>query len=258
MEIIGYIGAFLMGIVLGAIGSGGSILTVPLLVYLFNVTPTIATGYSLLIVGITAFIGAIRYYTKGMIDIRSATIFAIPSIAMTYITRAYIMPNIPDNILGIDRDSSIMFLFAALMIVSAFMMYKDSHFSNKRNVDISHPKFLIILEGIVVGFITGLLGAGGGFLIMPALVLLMKMPISMAIGSSLFIISLKSLIGFVGDLQSGIIIQMPMILYFIICTVIGMIIATKYFSSKKDMLRQKFFAIFTALVAIFIVLKEIF
>lgn len=253
MALIGYVGAFLMGITLGAMGSGGSILTVPLLVYGLGVAPIVATGYSLLIVGITALIGAVIQYRQ--VAIRSATLFAIPSIITTYATRAYLVPNIPDYVWGVHRDTGIMVIFSGLMLVSAVMMYRTE--SEYSSTSISHPVALILVEGVGVGFITGLLGAGGGFLIIPALVLLMRIPMAMAVGSSLFIVALKSIIGFMGDWQSGIVIEMPMLGYFIACTVAGMVVSTLYVPTKLRVNRQRVFAIFTASLAVLMMMKEL-
>ena len=199
MEILGYIAAFIMGVTLGSIGGGGSILTVPILVYLMGVTPVTATGYSLLIVGSAAAFGAFRYYRQGLIDMKAAITFAIPSIVAVYLTRAFLMPAIPDQITSVpfvvSKDIAIMVLFAILMVAAAIMMLRNSKNLTPLKDDYHHHSILIVVEGAVVGVVTGILGAGGGFLIIPALVLLMGMDMKRAVGASLFIIALKSLIG---------------------------------------------------------------
>lgn len=260
IEILGYIAAFIMGVTLGSIGGGGSILTVPILVYLMGVTPVIATGYSLLIVGSAAAFGAFRYYRQGLIDVKSAITFAIPSIIAVYLTRAFLMPAIPDPIMNVPfvmgKDIAIMVLFAILMVAAAIMMLR-----NAKNLappkEAGHHVGLIIVEGAVVGVATGILGAGGGFLIIPALVLLMGMDMKRAVGASLLIIALKSLIGFIGDIQSGIEFQMPMLAFFFVATFVGMFAATLVshkFDGKK---LQQFFAYFTLIIAAIILLKEL-
>jgi len=258
--IFGYISAFIMGAVLGSLGGGGSILTVPILVYLMGVSPTVATGYSLLIVGSAAAFGAYKYYRQGMIDVKAAITFAIPSIVAVYLTRAYLMPALPDILIispvEISRDVAIMVLFAILMVVAAAMMLRNANQTLKPHTA-DHPIALILTEGAVVGVLTGILGAGGGFLIIPALVLFMGMPMKKAVGASLLIIALKSQIGFTGDLQAGIDLQMPMLAYFFAATFLGMAVATKYthgFDGKK---LQKTFAIFTLVIAAIILLKEL-
>jgi uncharacterized membrane protein YfcA len=259
LEIVGYIAAFFMGITLGSIGGGGSILTVPILVYLMDVSPVTATGYSLLIVGSAAAFGAYRYYRKGLIDIKAAIVFAIPSIIAVYATRAFLMPAIPDPVLQspiiIGKDLAIMVLFAALMIAAAMMMLRNSK-SLKPPKDKPHHYGLVIIEGAVVGVATGILGAGGGFLIIPALVLLMGMPMKEAVGASLFIIALKSLIGFIGDIQSGIEFQFPMLALFFVATFAGMWAATIVSHRFDGQKLQQAFAYFTLLVAALILLKE--
>ncbi|MBN66168.1 MAG: permease [Rickettsiales bacterium] len=260
MEIIGYIAAILMGATLGSIGGGGSILTVPILVYLMGVTPAVATGYSLLIVGSTAAFGAFRYYRQGLINIKASIAFAIPSIVAVYFTRAFLMPAIPDPVLTepfvLGKDISIMVLFAMLMVMSAVMMLNNSKKLTPPKEG-GHHVGLILVEGAVVGIATGILGAGGGFLIIPALVLLMGMPMKEAVGASLLIIALKSLIGFIGDLQSGIELQMPLLPIIIACTLGGMFAATMLshkFDGKK---LQGAFAYFTLIVACVIFCKEL-
>ena len=265
MMILGYIAAVLMGLVLGVIGGGGSILTVPILVYLMGVTPDVATGYSLLIVGATAAYGAVRYFKEGLVDVKSSILFAIPSIIAVYLSRAYLMPAIPETIefqsISIDKNLGIMVLFASLMLASAAMMLKKAYSKAgpaKENTENTSPNIvLIVIEGAVVGLITGILGAGGGFLIIPALVLILGMPMKNAVGASLFIIALKSLLGFVGDLQTGIQLEMPLLPLMLVATFIGMAISTKVAGKLDGAALQKFFAFFTLVIAVFIMSKEL-
>lgn len=265
MLILGFLAAILMGVVLGIIGGGGSILTVPILVYLMAVPADIATGYSLLIVGATAAYGAISYFKQGLVDVKSSIIFAIPSIIAVYLTRAYLMPNIPDTLnitsFSFSKNVAIMVFFAVLMLASAAMMLKKATTEAQRELDeatVKKPNILLIaVEGAFVGIITGILGAGGGFLIIPALVLLMGMPMKKAVGASLFIIALKSLIGFTGDLQSGIDLDIPLLGMMMLATFIGMTISKKIACNLDGQTLQKFFAFFTLAIAVFIIAKEI-
>jgi uncharacterized membrane protein YfcA len=265
MIILGYIAAVLMGMVLGVIGGGGSILTVPILVYLMGVTPDVATGYSLLIVGATAAFGAVRYFKEGLVDVKASILFAVPSIIAVYLTRAFLMPAIPETIafqsLTIDKNLGIMVLFAMLMLASAAMMLKKAYSKSAPATQVVENKQpnvgLIIIEGAVVGVVTGILGAGGGFLIIPALVLILGMPMKNAVGASLFIIALKSLLGFIGDLQTGIQLEMPLLPLMLVATFIGMAVSTKVAGKLDGAALQKFFAFFTLVIAVFIMTKEL-
>lgn len=206
MEILGYIGSVVIGIALGLIGGGGSILTVPVLVYLFGVEPVIATAYSLFIVGITSLTGAIPKYRHGLVDLKTAFIFGIPSIAAVFVTRKYIVPLIPVHILNlgdfvVTKSILIMVLFAILMVVASVSMIRNNIDENDEPLERKFNYPMIMLEGTVVGILTGFVGAGGGFLIIPALVLFSKLPMKKAVGTSLLIIAAKSLIGFTGDLS---------------------------------------------------------
>ncbi len=204
MEIIGYIASLIIGISLGLIGGGGSILTVPVLVYLFAVNPVLATAYSLFIVGATSLVGVFPKYKSGEVNLKTAVIFGIPSILAVFATRAFIVPAIPHELfsmgdLMVTKPVLTMVFFAVLMIFASVSMIRSG---KKVSRETGEQKFnypMILIEGAVVGILTGLVGAGGGFLIIPALVLLSKLPMKQAIGTSLLIIAAKSLIGFTGD-----------------------------------------------------------
>jgi hypothetical protein len=210
MVIVGYFASALIGVSLGLIGGGGSILTVPVLVYLFGVDPVLATAYSLFVVGSTSLVGALPKYREGLIDLKTAAIFGTPAILAVYATRAYLVPVIPDPVFSVgtfvvSKSTSMMGLFALLMIVASVSMIRGKKRPEAGSLSNGVPqKFnypMILLEGAVVGVLTGLVGAGGGFLIIPALVLLSKLPMKQAVGTSLLIIAAKSLFGFVGDLS---------------------------------------------------------
>ena len=207
-EIFGYIGALAIGIVLGLVGGGGSILTVPVLVYLIGLNPIISTAYSLFIVGVTALIGAFKNIRRGLVDFRTAIVFATPALISVYITRRFIIPAIPVNLFSIGelmvtRNVAIMVFFAILMLAASYSMIKSKQNGKDelaKDKSFNYP--LIVLEGIAVGLATGIVGAGGGFLIIPALVLLAGLPMKKAVATSLLIIAIKSLIGFIGDIEN--------------------------------------------------------
>lgn len=207
MEFIGYLASVLMGLSLGMVGGGGSILTVPILVYLFKVSPVLATAYSLFIVGSTALIGGLFYMKKGEVDLKTGFIFAVPSFIGVYLTRAYVIPQLPDPVFSlgsvdVSKSLFIMLAFAVLMLGASISMIKTKKTkAAPKQWSPALRALLISFEGLVVGAITGFVGAGGGFLIIPALVVLVGLPMKIAVGTSLFIIAAKSLIGFIGDVQ---------------------------------------------------------
>lgn len=208
LEILGYFGALIIGVVLGLIGGGGSILTVPILVYMFGINPVLATAYSLFIVGLSSLFGAVRNMQKKLIDFKTAIVFSIPAFIAVYSTRMYLVPAIPESLFFLGefeftKNIGIMAFFALIMLLASVSMIRDDKKPQDRPVEkVSYNYPLIIIEGIVVGVITGIVGAGGGFLIIPALVLLAKLPMKKAVATSLLIISVKSLIGFLGDIQN--------------------------------------------------------
>ncbi len=315
MEIIGYIGALLMGISLGLIGGGGSILTVPILVYLFSVNTVLATAYSLFIVGLTSLVGSLSHISQGNIHWRTAFVFGLPSIAGVYLTRLYVVPMIPNTVFQISdfqvsKSLFLLMLFAVIMLLASISMIKNPKkrlnnqeqavsdeqkiiVTNNTNhqllsrkntfnqtqaiavaevpIDTTTQKVagtkphlvsynypLILAEGLIVGGVTGLVGAGGGFLIIPALVLLAKLPMKQAIGTSLVIIALKSLIGFTGDLKGSEVINWEFLLFFSGIAVIGILIGS--FLSKKisNETLKPAFGWFVLVMGIYIIVKELF
>ena len=264
MEIIGYIASIAIGLSLGLIGGGGSILTVPVLVYFFGVSPVLATAYSLFIVGTTSFIGVIPKYKQGFVSLRTTITFGIPSIIAVFLTRKLLVPAIPENLgfigsLEISKSLFVMLLFATLMLAASISMIRSKK-SEVKTTD-SNQKFnypLILLEGIVVGVLTGLVGAGGGFLIIPALVMLGNLPMKKAIGTSLFIIALKSLIGFLGDLtQENQIIDWQILLIVTGLAVIGIFIGNRLSNKIEGEKLKKGFGWFVLVMGVYIFLKEI-
>ncbi len=262
MEILGYIAAVLIGLSLGLIGGGGSILTVPVLVYLVGIDPLLATAYSLFVVGTSSLVGMIQKYRQGLVSVKTAVVFAIPSFIAVYLTRRYLVPAIPDPILQLDhlvisKDVGIMVFFAIIMLTAAFSMLKKrrKHAESIQQISFNYP--MIVIEGLVVGVLTGLVGAGGGFLIIPALVLFARLPMKMAVGTSLFIIAAKSLIGFVGDIQTGQEIDWIFLIIFTSCAILGIFAggyASKFISGQK---LKAGFGWFVLVMAIYILSKEL-
>ncbi len=263
-EITGYILAILVGISLGLIGSGGSILTVPILVYIMAVEPVLATAYSLFVVGTTSLVGGIQSAIQKKVDFKTVLVFGIPSIFAVYLTRAYLMPLIPDVIFVLGgfqftKPIALMVLFAIVMIFASISMIRPCPHCKDTDADsIKYNYPMILLEGILVGTLTGLVGAGGGFLIIPALVLLAKMPMKLAVGTSLFIIAAKSLLGFIGDLQGSEVIDWTLLSTFTGLSVIGIFVGI-YLSKKIAGNKLKAaFGWFVLVMGVYILVKELF
>ncbi|MFT7498713.1 MAG: putative membrane protein YfcA [Porticoccaceae bacterium] len=259
--ILGYVGALFIGVILGLIGGGGSILTVPVLVYLLYMNPIIATAYSLFIVGVSSLFGAIKNIQKGLVDFRTAIVFSIPAFIAVYSTRKFIVPRIPEKLFfvgdyEVTRDVGIMVFFAMIMLLASIsMIFIKREDVNEEETIVKYNYPMITIEGLVVGIITGLIGAGGGFLIIPALVLLAKLPMKKAVATSLLIIAIKSLIGFIGDVEN-LEIDWNFLLTFTSISVVGMFIGiylNKFIDGKK---LKKGFGWFVFIMGIYIIIKE--
>jgi uncharacterized membrane protein YfcA len=258
MEFFGYILAVLIGIFLGIFGGGGSLLSVPVFAYIFSLDEKVATAYSLFTVGISSIVGSIKQL--GNIEWKVTLIFGIPSIIAVWLTRFFIIPNLPEIIFDnetfiITRRMLIFGIFTFLLFISSFSMIYETN-KNVKPINIKNFYALIIIEGFVVGSLTGFVGAGGGFLIIPALVILIGLDIKKAIATSLIIIALKSTFGFfLGDVMV-MNIDWDFLIYFTILTTLGVIIGT-YFGKSIDKLKlKKWFGIFIMVIAISILFKE--
>jgi uncharacterized membrane protein YfcA len=260
MEYLGYIASIIIGLSLGLIGGGGSILTIPILVYLFKIDPEIATSYSLFIVGITALFGCISHYKMGNLKIKSALYFAIPSVVSILIIREVIFPKIANTLFSIasyqiSKNVLIMSVFSVLMIASAIAMIRKS----KPTISTSKTNYIqLSLIGFLIGIVTGFLGAGGGFLIIPALLFFAKLPMKQAVGTSLLIIFINSSIGFGGDVYIGTPINYKILFLISGMAFIGMLIGLQL-SKKIDGAQLKpIFGWFVLFMGIYIITKEFF
>ncbi|MEN9700573.1 MAG: hypothetical protein RLZZ301_1771 [Bacteroidota bacterium] len=261
---IGYLAAVLIGISLGLIGGGGSILTVPVLVYLFHVDPVLATAYSLFIVGLSSLVGAFPKWKAGLVDMRTAVVFGIPSIVAVFFTRIWLVPSIPNLIvnwgsLSFTKAMAMMILFAILMLAASISMIREKK-SDQSEHELpqvfNYP--MIVVEGLVVGTLTGLVGAGGGFLIIPALVMLSKLSMKKAVGTSLLIIAAKSLIGFAGDVtENAALMNWNLLLIITGLAIMGIFIGNLLSKKVDGEALKKGFGWFVLVMGIYIIVKEI-
>ncbi|KIA93972.1 permease [Flavobacterium sp. KMS] len=260
MEYLGYFASIIIGLSLGLIGGGGSILTIPILVYLFKINPEQATTYSLFIVGITALFGSYSHYKMGNLKLKSALYFAIPSVVSILIIREVIFPQIAATLFSVasytvSKDFLIMLIFSVLMIAAAISMIKKNK-AELKPTETNYNKLSII--GFIVGIVTGFLGAGGGFLIIPALIFFANLPMKQAVGTSLLIIFINSSIGFGGDLYIGTPVDYIFLLEISGIALLGMLIGTQL-SKKIDGTKLKpLFGWFVLVMGFYIITKEIF
>ncbi|MFS4483345.1 sulfite exporter TauE/SafE family protein [Hyunsoonleella sp. 2307UL5-6] len=258
-QILGYVGALIVGLVLGLIGGGGSILTVPLLVYLLGYNPVVATAYSLFVVGTSSMVGTYQKHTKGLVDFKTGLAFSFPSFIAVYLSRRYLVPGIPKMLFSVEdfsltKDMGIMIFFAVIMILASYSMIKNKK-EPIENAE-SQPYYKTFIQGLIIGTITGIIGAGGGFLYVPALVLWANIPMKKAVGTSLIIVTINSLIGFTGDVQT-LDIEWTFLLIFTGISILGIILGvflSKFISGKK---LKKSFGYFVLIMATYIIYKEL-
>ncbi len=265
MEILGYLASILIGVSLGLIGSGGSILTVPVLVYLMHINPLLATTSSLFIVGTTSLVGGLRAYSKKQVDFKAVTEFGIPSIFSIFITRHYILPALPDQLFAIGdftvtTDIFLMILFAVLMLGASISMIVNRN-DNRVKVPMAGERqnkaLPLILLGLVIGLVTGLLGAGGGFLIIPSLVLFLRLPMKIAVGTSLLLVAINSLFGFLFSLKQFE-YNWTILLLFTILAISGIFIGSRLADKIPGASLKKGFGWFVLVMGIYIIVKELF
>lgn len=262
METIGYLSSALIGISLGLIGGGGSILTVPVMVYLFGVNPLLATSYSLFIVGSTSMVGAYKNFKNGLINVNTAMLFGASSIITVFITRKFIITAIPEHLfvigkLEVTAGIMTMILFAILMLLAAIAMIRKQKAKSIPTQPVQLNLFKLLVYGVGIGLATGILGAGGGFLLIPALVLLVGLPMKEAVGTSLLIIALNSLIGFAVDL-GHFNIDWIFLLKVTLIAMAGMLIGVQMSRHIDHKKLKTGFGWFVLLMGSYILIKELF
>lgn len=262
MEILGYILAILIGVSSGVIGAGGSILAIPILVYLMGIEAAVAApAYSLFVVGFSSLIGAIIKSRKQQVSFKTALFFGIPTIISIFLTRKYLVPLIPESLFFIgDYELTnrvfILGIFSIVMIISAATMIKGRE--EIANLELKKKNhFLNFIGGLGIGSLTGLVGAGGGFIIIPALTKLGNLKMKIAVGTSLAIISMNSFFGFLGSLNT-ITIDWKILLPFTGLAVLGIFIGQRISSKVNGIQLKKVFGWFVLVMGTYIFIKELF
>lgn len=240
MEIYGYVAAVLVGIVLGLLGGGGAILTVPLLVYFFGITPVVASSYSLFLTSLTSLSGSVTYLLRKSIDFRLVAEFGLPSIMAVFVARSFLLPAIPDMVsmgehVHLTKDEIFMLFFSVFMILSSVRMIANNQ-ETVTPADYKAPNsVVVILSGVAVGLVTGLLGAGGGFIIIPILVTLFGLSMQKAVGTSLMIISINSICGFCSG-KGADVVDWPLLLTLTGMSILGIFLGvriSRYVSARS-------------------------
>lgn len=259
LEILAYIFAVFIGVVLGLLGGGGSILTVPILVYLLSIPAYEATAYSLFIVSVTSFAGSVTYMKQKLVNFKAAILFSIPSFIGVFITRKLVLPNVPDSLFSIGeyeltKNLAIMILFSILMILASYSMIRKNNVNPEKKDQFT---LQLIVKFFFVGVFLGLVGAGGGFLIIPSLIFFAKLEMKTAVGTSLLIISVNTLVGFLGDLTTSIIFDWNLLIWFTVLALVGIFIGVNISKFIEGNKLKPIFGWFVLVMGIYIISKEL-
>lgn len=261
--VLGYAGAALTGFVLGLLGGGGALFSIPVLVYLFHLDASVATGYSLFLVAVTASIGAAQNIQKKLVDYQAVLYYGIPSVISVYCMRRFVMPNLPDVIFSmgtylVDRNHFILYVLSIVMAGAGYKMYTVKAAASENGVQHANHYIKLMFIAVIIGSFLGLVGAGGGFLMIPALVYFANLPMKRAVSTSLVLVAINSSIGFLGDVHSNQNMDWQFLFLFSSFSVTGFFMGF-YLQSKIDGQRlKKYFGVFMMLMAVFIVMKETF
>lgn len=261
MEIAGYATAVLIGLSLGLIGGGGSILTVPILIYFFHIEPVIATTYSLFVVGITSSAGAFSHYKKGNVNFKIALLFGLPSLIAIFIMRKWVMPAIPHHLFNIGqfeltKPLLLMLVFAGLMLAASISMIRAKKEIITSGLAISYAK--LVFQSLLVGIITGFVGVGGGFLIIPSLVLFAGLPMKKAVGTSLMVMTISSLLGVLGDVSRHVPLDYTFLMIFSAFAVAGIIAGSYFTKYVNDAKLKPAFGWFVLVMGIFVLVTTLY
>jgi hypothetical protein len=264
LVLLSYLLALLIGLSIGIMGSGGAILAVPILYYVAGFGMQEASVYSLFVVGATSAVGAMRSWKNKLVNWRAVLFFGVPSVISVYLTRLFLVPFFPKTIIisnfSMPLDMALLILFAALMVLAARSMMRKPIVSEQTSLNFQSGKspVQIILFGIIVGTLTAILGAGGGFLIIPALVLFMYLPMKEAIGTSMFIVAMNALNGFIGSLLKGSVnLNYQFLLIFSLMAIIGLFIGMQWSKRLNAEKLKRAFAFFVLGMGLFIIVQQI-
>ena len=260
-HIVGYAGAVLTGLILGLMGGGGALLSIPVLHYLFLIPADVATGYSLFLIGVTATSGAIQNIREKLVDYNALAYYGIPSAVTVYCVRRFLIPNLPDTIIHIygytlDKNHTILGLLCIVMFTLAYkMILVEPEIEQEHEVKESEIGKLIMYS-VLIGLFIGVVGAGGGFLMTPALIYIAHLSIKKAIGTSLLLVAGNSLIGFMGDIHSNQTMDWKFLFIFSSFSIVGVFVGIylqQFIQAKK---LKKMFGWFVLFIAVLMVLKE--
>lgn len=258
MELVGYLALICIGIVLAVIGGGGSMLSVPILVYLFSLDIVTASSYSLFIVGTTSLLGVWLKQKEQRIDLRSGLIFCASSMVAIFSTRKWIMHWVPETImfddhLLITKRALILGIFSLLAVTASLIVLMKKNWSPRGSGE-QRLEFLLPV-GLVTGFLAGVVGVGGGFLILPALLIFARLPFKIAVGTTLLVIGLNSLLGFLGDVMNYA-INWSFLLAITGMAAVGMLLGNFYSSRIPVYYLRLSFGWMMLIIAIGILVKE--
>ena len=258
MEIAGYIAAVLIGVSLGLLGSGGSILSLPALIFFFGLEPILATTYSLFIVGVPAIVGSVKQMFAGNIVWKKLFLFGIRSSLGVVVARSFVLPRIPENILlaslSIKRGDLLLFLFSLLMLAAAILLLRNNKGARTQRTSAR----ILLLLGFLIGFTAGFLGAGGGFLIVPALLFFGGLTFKEATAMSLTLVGVQCLVGFIADLSQMQIPDLQLLITFTILTLAGMLIGLRFQSRADVFFLKKILALIILLIGLVLLLNLFF
>jgi uncharacterized membrane protein YfcA len=259
-HILGYLGALLTGLVLGLLGGGGAAVSIPILVYAFGVPASVATGYSLLIVAFTALLGTVQNIRLKLVRYSALIKCGLPALISIYIMRRFLIHSIPNVFFTVHgfvmtKNSFILLLLAFFMVLVARNMIVAA--KPKTDEPEPAPYLLILIQSILIGLFTGLVGAGGGFLLIPLILSAEPMEFRNATATSLTLVTLNSFIGFLGDMQSNSQMDLTFLLAFMGCSIVGVLtgitIATRIDNKKLRLV----FGYTMMVIAIYIIIREV-